>query len=326
MKWIYPNVTMAKYARENNVPYHALLYFMKTAKEITEETLQKFKQTQMIKKDKKKIQEALTSVLNDDSITNCKECASVLHIDFSRVEVLKEKGYSRREIMIYTWFYFDKENASGKKILSIRKFKKLINPEFLNQNPTLLDLIVKSRLGDPKALEQLFILEHPFFKSISEKQHAKRKEVSATKEDLLYLCYIHLKKLLDKICYTNSAQIGKFISVSIEGLLINHIKNENKIKTQDIETTHYTKNFLEKHWGRDPLNTLMQKEIKETSKKALENLEAADQNLIYDLYYASHSFLSVYPILENWIDGADICSSVERFQKEFLRIYQKEEL
>ena len=63
-----------------------------------------------------------------------------------------------------------------------------------------------------------------------------------------------------------------------------------------------------------------------TSKKALENLETADQNLIYDLYYASHSFLSVYPILENWIDGADICSSVERFQKEFLRIYQKEEL
>ena len=46
---------MAKYARENNVPYHAFLYFMKTAKEITEETLQKFKQTQMIKKDKKKI-------------------------------------------------------------------------------------------------------------------------------------------------------------------------------------------------------------------------------------------------------------------------------
>ena len=57
-----------------------------------------------------------------------------------------------------------------------------------------------------------------------------------------------------------------------------------------------------------------------------ENLETADQNLIYDLYYASHSFLSVYPILENWIDGADICSSVERFQKEFLRIYQKEKI
>ena len=93
--------------------------------------------------------------------------------------------------MIYTWFYFDKENASGKKILSIRKFKKLISPEFLNQNPTLLDLIVKSRLGDPKALEQLFILEHPFLNQ-SQKNNMPKEKKSRLLKKIFYLYVIFI--------------------------------------------------------------------------------------------------------------------------------------
>ena len=139
----------------------------------------------------------------------------------------------------------------------------------LDNQATLLDVLVKARLGDLKALEKLYELEKPFFTSICKKQLFKRKQYlyNFSLEDLVNFCYTNLDQILDKIFYTNSEQIGKFISITIRGALLNYLIKEVLNRNQSLVRTS-TKKFVHQCWKKDPLQILIYQEIFEKSSQA----------------------------------------------------------
>lgn len=104
LKWPFPEISMKEYAKKNHVSYSSLRYFVKTQNKINEKNMNEFIQNQMIKVEKRNIQHALNRILKDGSHLNCKACASILKIDYLRIQKLVYLGYSQREVMFILGF------------------------------------------------------------------------------------------------------------------------------------------------------------------------------------------------------------------------------
>lgn len=323
----YFKTSIKKFCEIKEINYNTLLYYLKTNSLETVEDYEfcvgKAKDRERIKK----IKNALNSIIEDDSIKNCKKCVDILNINYKRINYLFYKGYSRKETVIYSWFYSDKQTENGEKILSMKKLKELKTKNYLKNNNSLLDCVVSCKLGNEFAKERLIELVKPiFYKKIS---CLPLDKTSVSLEDIKSESHMHLLKLVPEIYLTNDEQIGKYISKTLGYRILDFIKKELTIANDislDALDNYIADSILEHHQTNtsNPLEILVSQEIYECIHASIESLEIPEQAEIYNLYFANNSILNIELILEKIINGSDICATLYKFQKEFLKVYYKE--
>lgn len=318
--------SIKKYCEIRKINYNILLYCLKTNPLETAEDYEYCVDKAEDRTRNNKIKKALKSIIKDDSIKNCKKCAEILNINYKRINYLFYKGYSRKEAIIYTWFYSDKQTENGEKILSMKKLKELKSKNDLKNNNSLLDCVVLCKLGNELAQERLIELVKPiFYKKVS---YLLLNKISINLEDIKSESQMHLFKLVPEIYLTTDEQIGKYISKSL-GYRINDFIKKETTAANDISLDaldNYIADSIFAHYNintSNPLDILIAKEIYECIQTSIKSLNTSEQAEIYNLYFANNSILNIELILEMIINGSDISPAICRFQQAFLKFYHK---
>lgn len=302
-------------------------FIKRNEKQMKEEVLiEKIEQFILKRKRKQKNKQnnyVLASIKENDKENNYYLICQDLQINYRRVMQLSSRGYKKRDLIIYTWYYYDKSNNKGEKVLSLKKLREITSVSFLENNTRIIDHIVSYKVGRVKSLTSVFDLEKEYYLKMIKKILTKYKMLATQDilDDVLDECYIFLhEKLVKRIVLKENDCVKKYISKSIEGRIKNYIKelyqNENEMLLDErLLNKNRTINPSE-----NPLSFLIKKEEKEDLYKTYHSLNPKDQAIIYDMYLKDNSVLSFKSILTGEMNGYDIHESIGKFQEAYFKL------
>lgn len=295
--------------------------YKKNGKTPVQENIKSFLERREARKRNQLISELLLSMRTNDTEENYKFICRELKINYSRIKELEKKGYYKKDCILYTWFYYDRENHNGEKILSLKKLKRVTSDEFFNNDSDIVDLVVGHQIGREDALRRLFEMERNYFVGFIRDKLVKF-QISYQRQimdDLINECYLFLYQLVNRIVLRENARIITYIDKRMRGYIHNYVK-KNYVSIH--ETPMYDNAVIGViAYYETPLELLIRKQQREVMQKAYSYLEVADQKVIYDLYFGKNS-LSVWDILDTDIEGEYIHRSVQNFQREYTRLYE----
>lgn len=331
IKWFYKGISIRQYCNIYGLSYSNLYYHLKKVDTINDEVIFNIIKEQEQKSKQNQIKLAIKQTIENDDIKIYQNALIKLKINKRHATYLYNKGYSYKKIIILSWFYYDKQNSNNEKILSLKKLKYLISKQYLQNNKTLLDIVVFSMLKNKIAQEELYNLVYPYFNAIIKKelQTSNIPPMIEIKNDIMSFSFSYLLDILPNIYLMNQQQIGKYISISIKWRIHDYIRAEYitpNISLDSFEPLVIEKIMYQRTQSNNPLDILINQEILVKVKQAFHNLDLEEKNQIYNLYFSTTSILDIELILNNIISGSEICPALEKFQKRFLELYGNEEV
>lgn len=271
------------------------------------------------------ISDLLLSMKTNGTEENYKLICRELQISYPRIRELEKKGYLKKDSILYTWFYYDKENKSGEKLVSLKKLKEVTSDGFLNDKSDIIDWVVGHQIGKKGALHQLFDMERNYFVGFIRNKLTKF-QISYQRhivDELINECYIFFYQLVDRIVLRENAKIATYIRKRMRGYIHNYIKknyaNKQEIPSYDKVSNTSVGVF---NYYETPLELLIKKQQREVMQIAYSHMKIEEMQILHDLYFSEKSFLSIWDILDTDIDGEYIHSAVEIFQKEYSKLYE----
>lgn len=296
--------------------------------EVTEEQIIEFLKRREIRIKNKRISQIINSlnisIINDEVLSYLNE----LKINTRQVKNLLRYKIELREIIIYTWYYYDKFNSKDEKIISIKSLKKHKERITNYCYDDIKDYIIAIKLEYKNSFNDFFEYERAYLISLIKNILSKYKiETNYFNiNDILSECYIYLKQVVDRIVLENNASLAKYINSCMRGHIYDYI-NDKYINEFEVSLEEHDINNIYNHsYIYEPLNIVIKKENLDILSKSISIMNNEDLKIINSLYFQEETNYSIWDLLFNDIDGYEIHDSIGRFKDTFLRLYYKEEL
>jgi len=150
------------------------------------------------------------------------EISEVLNIEFSSLNKLYKKGFTKKQAFNIVWFLSDKVNNKGKLAISnklVRKFIAMYNQKTYNANTDFIYLFVLYRLGIEDALnlipqKRYKVIENIIYSETKRFSENIRNQVLNDLEDLKQEIYIKESSYLYKnICLNGLKSILRYLEI-----------------------------------------------------------------------------------------------------------------
>lgn len=151
-----------------------------------------------------------------------------LKINYKQVINYYYKGYDKKRIILYIWFFGDIENSDGEKSISRKRFYQIENHHFKEQEKDIYHMIAYYRCGNKEYLSQIFkdiekMNLSIIYKILKKNNYYGDKE---KKEELLLESNLIMMNILNNIVSNNLKQTMKYIHIALNKRL-NHYLKEN---------------------------------------------------------------------------------------------------
>ncbi len=332
MKYLYKGQKLVDYFREDKRTYQSVCqYLRKLESELTsidyDCAITLFLKERDKRMENRKISKAVNDLFEKDSVVNFFDTCSLLGIDYAHIQYLQTRGYDKKLMMIYTWFYFDKVNREGNKILTIKRFHEVSDFSYLDKEVTILDLIISYRLGNHSISTRLIDFEKLYILGTIRRTFSDYSiPISlyySEYEDIFHDCCIYLLQIVHRVAFNDVKSVVKYISIRLRYYIKDCVEKEY-IEKKEIsfeDNFCFPENHVASYQSFNPLSLLIQKEEREIVLKVYLQLDKEEQKVIYDLYFKSGSLFSVWDFFTSNIDGSDVHDALGKFQEECLKLF-----
>ena len=219
------NKQIHEFSTQNNYCYVAIkniFYNSKnknTLNDLSDEERLKYAEKIYLRRQEiKSIKNAFQLLESSQTSKNLRQVCQILKISWPHIQRLSYKNHSKKTLIYYTWFFYDKEE-NDLKVITYRHFKNIFNMK--NQNLSIYELIVHYKYGHKNMADKIL----DYYQNLIEKytnymiSHYMKNYIIETSE-LINQSVIILFDTLSKVVLNNINSINCYVRKILFGRLV----------------------------------------------------------------------------------------------------------